>query len=69
MKTIIEVGANDGTDTQKFLTQDDMVVYAFEPTHELLGKLYDKFRNEPRVKIIPMAVELEPGFANFNIAS
>ena len=40
---VIEVGANKGTDTVKFLDAGD-IVYAFEPTPELILELKNKFK-------------------------
>lgn len=66
-KIKIEVGANSGNDTE-VLASDGSIVYAFEPTHELLNVLWDKFKENPNVKILPFAVDTENGFATFNIA-
>jgi FkbM family methyltransferase len=68
MKTIIEVGMNDGRDTVQLLNRGDVIIYGFEPTNELLVNLYEKFKNENRVKIIPLAVDIENKFTTFNIA-
>jgi FkbM family methyltransferase len=68
MRTVIEVGANLGDDTYNYLTQDDMVLYGFEPTYELIRILNEKFGNDPRVKLIPLAVDIENRFTTFNIA-
>lgn len=70
MKKIkIEVGANNGQDTIKLATSDS-IVYAFEPTRELLlNKLWplsDKYKN---IHIIPFAVTDENSFKTFNIAA
>lgn len=69
MKTVIEVGMNDGRDTPFHLTQHDMVLYGFEPTHELVGRLHQMYGHDPRVKIIPLAVDIVNRFATFNIAA
>lgn len=70
MKTIIECGANRGIDTQRLLdTWADSVVYAIEPTHELLVEhLYPMFKNNPRVRVLPFAIDVENTFKAFNIA-
>jgi FkbM family methyltransferase len=68
MKTVIEVGANFGTDTQRFLSEPDNIVYAFEPTPELNLHLKDKFQQASNFFPIPMAVDLENGWKWFNIA-
>lgn len=69
MKTIIECGANNGNDTQWLLEQyQDSIIYAIEPTHELLIKhLWPKFSNNDRVKVIPFAIDIENSFKKFNI--
>lgn len=69
MKVVIEVGMNDGTDTERYLNQDDMILYGFEPTNSILAKLYKKFENEPRVNIIPLAVDAVNRFTDFNIGT
>ncbi len=67
-KTVIEVGVNQGQDTPRFLTQDNMVLYGFEPVWSLVQMLNEKFKNDPRVHIIPCAVDQEAKFTTFNVA-
>lgn len=73
MKTVIECGANRGTDTDKLLEMfpgQDTTVYAIEPTYELVSThLYPKFKDDPRVKICQWAVDIENTFKTFNVAS
>jgi len=66
-KVKIEVGANFGHDTEN-LAADGSIVYAFEPTHELLTKLWERFKENPNVRVLPFAVDVENGFAEFKIA-
>lgn len=66
-KIKIEVGANFGNDTEH-LASDGSIVYAFEPTHELLGHLWEKFKHNTNVKVLPFAIDTQNGFANFKIA-
>ena len=68
MNTIIEVGANLGTDTIKFLEHPDNIVYAFEPTVELQSILQSKFKDYPNFNLIPAAVDLTNSFKWFNVA-
>lgn len=67
MKTVIEVGANWGGDTERLATKNT-IVYAFEPTPQLVDHLIDKFKNNNNVHIIDAAVDEEEGSAIFNIA-
>jgi FkbM family methyltransferase len=68
MRTVFEVGMNQGTDTPGYLTQSDMVLYGFEPTIELVKTLNEKFGWDERVKIVPLAVDVENRFTTFNVA-
>jgi FkbM family methyltransferase len=65
-KIYIEVGANQGTDTEKFINEDS-IVFAFEPSMELAYNLWNKFKYK-NVVIIPFAVDLENTIKKFNIA-
>lgn len=67
MRTVIEVGANTGTDTENFLNSGDKV-FAFEPTPELILQLQQKFGSNPNFFLIPMAVDTKNGWAKFNVA-
>jgi FkbM family methyltransferase len=67
MRTVIEVGANWGTDTERLATKNT-TVYAFEPTPQLVYHLKDKFKNNTNVHIVDAAVDEEEGEAKFNIA-
>lgn len=67
-KTKIEVGANTGRDT-KILAEDGSIVYAFEPTKELLAQhLYPLSVQNPNIRPLPFAVDIENGFKTFNVA-
>jgi FkbM family methyltransferase len=68
MKTIIEVGANDGTHTLGFLTQENTEVISFEPTPELILHLRTRFKNFNNFTLYPAAVSSINGWAEFNIA-
>lgn len=67
MKTVIEVGANFGNDTERFLNEGKRV-YAFEPTPELNLHLKNRFRGHENYFPVPLAADLENGWAWFNIA-
>lgn len=67
MGTVIEVGANSGTDTIKFLAQGHKV-YAFEPTPELILYLQEHLKGFDNFHLVPMAASDQTGWAQFNIA-
>ena len=68
MKTKIEVGANKGTETKE-LASDGSIVYAFEPTYELLIEyLWPLSYENKNIRILPFAVDSENSFKKFNIA-
>lgn len=64
---VVEVGANNGDDTKRFLDFDHDV-YAFEPTPELHVQLKERFKNHPKYYPIPAAVDIQNRWAWFNIA-
>lgn len=65
---IIEVGANQGQDTEKFLSDPSNVLYAFEPIPALYKELQDRFGKYKNFHLIAAAVDLENGFKRFNIS-
>jgi FkbM family methyltransferase len=68
MKIKIEVGANRGTETKE-LASDDSIVYAFEPTYELLAEyLWPLSYKNKNIRILPFAVDCENSFKKFNVA-
>ena len=66
MKIFIEVGANTGSDTQKYINEG-YEVYAFEPVPDLIKTLTSKFKDRDNFNLIPMAVDLTNGFKWFNV--
>jgi FkbM family methyltransferase len=66
-KIYFEVGANQGQDTEKFLTED-VTLYCFEPIPEMAFILYQKFGKNPNFNLITGAVDIENGFKKFNIS-
>jgi FkbM family methyltransferase len=68
MKIKIEVGANKGTETKE-MAKDGSIVYAFEPTYELLIEyLWPLSYENKNIRILPFAVDSENSFKQFNIA-
>lgn len=67
MKTIIEVGGNQGQHTKNFVTPNTRV-FVFEPVQELYIKLWEKYKDNNNVHILPFAVDEEQGVKIFNVA-
>jgi len=68
MKIKIEVGANKGTETKE-LASDGSIVYAFEPTYELLIEhLWPLSYENQNIRILPFVVDSENSFKQFNVA-
>ena len=66
MKTLIEVGAYDGSDSLKY-HNDGYIVYTFEPKKDLFEKLVTNTRHLTNYTVIPKAVSLNNGITQFNI--
>jgi FkbM family methyltransferase len=69
-KIIIEIGANDGNDTLKYLSHEDVFVYTFEPVpimaDALISKLNDaEYKN---YKLLRYAVSDTEGLQQFNLS-
>jgi FkbM family methyltransferase len=65
---IIEVGANQGQDTVKFLEKPENIVYSFEPIPELAFKLWEKHGQNKNFHLITAAIDIENGWKKFNIS-
>lgn len=65
-KTYIEVGSNVGTDTNKFVA-DDAMLYCFEPAMELAFNLWQRYKHNNNVVVLPFAVDNETTTKVFNI--
>ncbi len=69
MNIIFDVGANDGRGTEVFLQDPNNIVYAFEPTWELLHNfMWPLARKYNNLRVIPFAVDVDNSFKTFNIA-
>jgi len=66
MKTLIEVGAYDGTDSLKY-HNNGYIVYTFEPKKDLFNNLINKTKHLTNYTIIPKAVSLINGTTKLNI--
>lgn len=65
---IIEVGANQGQDTEKFLENSENIVYSFEPIPELALRLWEKYGQNKNFHLITAAIDVENGWKKFNIS-
>ena len=66
---IIEVGANQGQDTEKFLEKPENIVYSFEPIPELAFKLWEKHGQNKNFHLITAAIDVENGWKNIKVGS
>jgi|688.fasta_scaffold488790_2 FkbM family methyltransferase len=66
MKTLIEVGAFDGSDSLNYYN-NGYRVFTFEPKRDLYQSLIDKTKNLKNYKVIQKAVCLKNGKTTFNI--
>jgi FkbM family methyltransferase len=66
MSVIIEVGANEGQDTEEFLKRGKDV-YCFEPIPHHAKMLWDRFGKNPNFHLMTIAIDSENGFRRFNI--
>jgi len=66
MKTLIEIGAFDGSDSLRY-HNDGYVVYTFEPKKDLFQNLFDRTKHLTNYTVIPKAVSLQNGVVQFNI--
>jgi len=66
MKTLIEVGAFDGSDSLNYHS-NGYTVYTFEPKKDLFNNLIEKTKHLTNYTVIPKAVSLNNGITKFNI--
>lgn len=66
MKTLIEVGAFDGSDSLQY-HNNGYDVYTFEPKKDLYDNLVDRTKYLSNYTVIPKAVSLINGVTKFNI--
>jgi FkbM family methyltransferase len=66
MKTLIEVGAYDGSDSLNYHSQGYNVI-TFEPKKDLYYSLLNKTKHLSNYKVVPKAVCLFDGTTQFNI--
>lgn len=67
MKTIIEVGGNQGQHTRLFVNPDTRL-FVFEPVQELYYNLWNTYKHNSNVTIVPFAVDEDANIKKFNVA-
>jgi FkbM family methyltransferase len=68
-KVIVEIGANKGQDTEKFLSEENVFVYSIEPVPQLVEELKTKFSDKTNLKLIQAAVSDYNGISKFGLSS
>lgn len=70
MKTIIEIGANDGNDTMKFVSEPDTFLWTFEPVPYMADRVVSKLENAgyKNYKMMRYAVSDTDGIQQFNLS-
>jgi FkbM family methyltransferase len=68
-RIIFDVGANDGKETLERAQDKNSIIYAFEPTYELLiNHLWPMAYENDNIIVLPFAVDIESKFKKFNVA-
>lgn len=67
-KLVIEVGANNGRDTESFSADSDTMVISFEPSPILYPICVERFKTRPNVLILPIAIDVENSVKPFNVS-
>jgi FkbM family methyltransferase len=69
-KIIIEVGANDGNDTMKYISNEDTFLYTFEPVPVMADFVISKLNNAEykNYKLLRYAVSDREGLQQFNLS-
>jgi FkbM family methyltransferase len=67
-KTIVEVGANYGQHTCKFVNEVDTFVWSFEPLPILSDRLKEIYKDQENLMIIQKAVSDYNGVSQFNVS-
>lgn len=64
----IEVGANQGTDSSRFI-KENAVLFCFEPVHNLYVDLWNRYKQNDSVFIFPFAIDTQNSFQTFNVST
>jgi len=66
LKTILDVGANNGVFTEKMLRNGAEKIYCFEPNPNALINLYDRYSKNDKIKIVNKAASNKLQKLNFH---
>ena len=58
IKTIVEIGSNNGSHTMNFVNEENTFVWCFEPVPILFEQLKEKFKNYNNIKIFNNAISI-----------
>lgn len=67
-KLVVEIGANNGSDTERFAADSDTMVISFEPSPILYPICVERFKNRPNVLMLPIAIDVENSVKPFNVS-
>jgi FkbM family methyltransferase len=67
-RLIVEIGANNGSDTEKFAADPDAFVISFEPSPILYPICVERFKHRPNVLMLPIAIDVENSVKPFNVS-
>ena len=69
MKTIIEIGANKGQDTEKFIKEPNTFLYCIEPVPYLIEELKKKYEDVKNIKLFQLAIDNFNGKSRFGLSA
>ena len=67
-RIIFEVGANNGSDTERFAADSDAYVFSFEPSPILYPICVERFKGRDNVLMLPIAIDVENSIKPFNVS-
>jgi FkbM family methyltransferase len=68
IKTVVEIGSNNGSHTMNFVNEENTFVWCFEPVPILFEQLKEKFKNYNNIKIFNNAISDFNGYSKFGIS-
>lgn len=68
-KVIVEVGANRGQDTEKYVNEENSFVYCIEPVPKLVEQLKEKFNGHTNIEFFQIAISDFNGKSKFGLSA